>query len=54
MTKNKNLQNKNTVSGNKAESNTTNCGKKQYSEQNKTTSSYKNTNNEKMDERDEY
>ena len=54
MTKNKNLQNKDTVSGNKAESNTTNCGKNQYSEKNKTNSSYKNRNDEDMEERDEY
>lgn len=54
MAKNKNLQDKNTVSGNKAETNATNCGKNQYSEKNKTTSSYKNTSDEDMDERDEY
>lgn len=53
MAKNKNLQNKNTVSGNKAETNTTNCGKNQNSAKNKTTSAYKNEDDKNMEE-DEY
>lgn len=54
MAKSKNLQNKNTVSGNKTETNATNCGKNQNSAQNKTTSSYQNTDEKNKEERDEY
>ena len=43
MARNKNLQDKNTVSGNKAESNMSNCGKNENSTKNRTSNSSKNT-----------
>ena len=43
MARNKNLQDKNTVSGNKAESNMSNCGKNENSTKNRTSDSSKNT-----------
>lgn len=43
MAKNKNLQDKNTVSGNKAETNMKDCGKSQNSAKNRETNSTGNT-----------
>ena len=43
MARNKNFQDKNTVSGNKAESNMSNCGKNENSTKNRTSNSSKNT-----------
>ena len=59
MAKNKNLQDKNTVSGNKAETNMTNCGKNQNSTKNRTSNSSRYTTDKytaekDMDEEDEY
>lgn len=54
MTKSKNLENKNTVSGNRTETSMTNCGKNQNSEKNRTTNSSKNMKSESMEENDKY
>lgn len=54
MAKNKNYQDKNTVSGNKEETSMKNCGKNQNSAKNRETSSAKNTAKNDMEEYDEY
>lgn len=59
MARNKNLQDKNTVSENKAETNMSNCGKNQNSTKNRTSNSSKNTESKyttqkDVDEEEEY
>lgn len=58
MAKNKEFQNKNTVSGNKAETNATNCGKSQNSAKNRTSNSNRYTTDKaeekNMDTEDKY